>query len=326
MQKGKFVISLDFEIYWGVHDAIKLSAYKENLLGVRKVIPELLKIFAKYNINATFAIVGFLFFDSKTQLFASLPASKPDYDNKRISPYLTQINEVGENEMEDPLRLALSLIKQIKNSGQEIASHTFSHFYCLEPGQTLQDFKEDLICAKSIAEKNGIELKSIVFPRNQYNDFYLKICKEEGFDSFRGNEKTALFSSETYGSETFFRRPFRLADAYLNLSGHNCYADDEMKEDILINIPSSRFLRPYSKKLSFLENLRLKRITESMTYAAEKGLTYHLWWHPHNFGANIFENFSFLERILMHYEKLHNKYLFESINMNDLANELNREK
>jgi hypothetical protein len=168
MQKGKFVISLDFEIYWGVHDAVKLSDYQENLLGVRKVIPQLLELFSQYHISATFATVGLLFFDNKKELLEFLPQRKPQYLNKKISPYLSRINEAGETENDDPLRFGLSLVNKIKDAGQEIATHTFSHYYCLEPGQTIEDFKEDLACAKSIALKNNIELKSVVFPRDQY--------------------------------------------------------------------------------------------------------------------------------------------------------------
>jgi len=324
MKKGKFVISLDFEIYWGVHDVVSLKSYKDNLLGVRKVIPGLLALFNQYQINATFATVGLLFFNDKEELLNGLPARKPQYKEPGLSPYHAQIALAGKNEEQDPLRFGLSLIKEIQNAGQEIGCHTFSHYYCLEEGQTAEDFKADLICAKNIAHKRGIELKSFVFPRNQYNKTYLHICKEEGISSFRGNERSTLFSSKTQGRETFFRRPFRLADAYINLSGYNCYSNEEMKNGELINIPSSRFLRPYSKKLSFLDKMKLKRITNSMTYAAQNGLTYHLWWHPHNFGINISENLLFLEKILSHYQKLNSKYNFESRSMLQLADELNQ--
>ena len=111
-----------------------------------------------------------------------------------------------------------------------------------------------------------------------------------------GEMSDGVYSLQKPIPQTFWRRPFRLADAYLNLSGHNCYTNSEMKKSNPINIPSSRFLRPYSKKRAFLDGLKLKRITNSMNYAAKHGLTYHLWWHPHNFGANISENFSFLEK------------------------------
>ncbi len=326
MRKGKLVISLDFEIYWGVHDAVSLKKYRDNLLGVRKAIPALLQLFAQYHINATFATVGLLFFGDKEELLNNLPQKKPQYSLPELSPYHAQIALAGNNEEEDPLRFGLSLIRAIQRANQEIGCHTFSHYYCLEKGQTPEDFKADLESAKNIATQKGIELKSFIFPRNQYNETYLKICKEEGFTSYRGNENSVLFSSKTQGNETRFRRPFRLADAYINLSGHNCYSDEEMKKDELINIPSSRFLRPYSKRLSFLDNLKLKRITSGMDYAAKNGLTYHLWWHPHNFGANLKENLSFLNKILLHFRTLNSKYNFESMSMQQLTNEINKEQ
>jgi hypothetical protein len=322
MITGKLVISLDFEIYWGVRDAVKLTEYKAQLFGVQKVIPLLLEMFAKYHINATFATVGFLFFNNKKDLINNLPEKKPQYLNSKLSPYSDHFNLLGENEEKDPFHFGSKLVQQIKDAGQEIGSHTFSHYYCLEKGQTTEEFVCDLSAAKNIAAKNEIVLKSFVFPRNQYNKAYLDICKQMGFTSFRGNEKSWLFSSKSHGNGMFFRRPFRLLDSYLNLSGHNCYSLKQMKKNNPFNIPSSRFLRPYDKKLKALENVRLKRITDSMTYAAKHGMTYHLWWHPHNFGIDMQENFSFLEKILRHFTELNRKYNFESMSMSQLSNEL----
>ena len=324
MAKGKFVISLDFEIYWGVRDAVKLKDYKENLLGVHESIPLLLNQFEKFGIKATFATVGFLFFQNKKELCNNLPAKKPQYSNPNLSPYNSHIQSIGNDEKEDPLHYGFSLIKQIGEAGQEIGSHSFSHYYCLEKGQSPEEFKEDLIAGKKIAEKNNIHLNSFIFSRDQYNKRYLELCSEMGFTSFRGNERSWLFSSKTLGKITTFRRPFRLLDAYLNLSGHNCYSYEQMKISWPFNIASSRFLRPYNKSLKYFEGLKLKRITKSMTYAAKNGLTFHLWWHPHNFGIDIPENFSFLEKVLIHYQQLNNKFEFESVNMQQLANELSQ--
>ena len=319
MTKGNFVISLDFEINWGVWDVFDFNSYKNNLLGVRHVIPRMLDLFKKYEINATFATVGFLFFNDKEELIAGLPERKPQYSNPHISPYISQLQKIGRNEKEDLYHFAPSLIELIKHSGQEIGCHTFSHYYCLEKGQTIDDFKEDLKAARKIAEKRNISITSFVFPRNQYNESYLKACKEQGILSYRGNEKSWLFTSNNFGKSTLYRRPFRLLDAYINLSGHNCYSEEYMKSSDPINIPGSRFLRPFSPRLAFLENMRLKRITESMVYAAKNGLTYHLWWHPHNFGINIDKNFSFLENILKHFTLLSRQYDFKSVSMGQLA-------
>ncbi len=325
MTKGKFVISLDFEIYWGLRDVVKLQDYQNQLLGVQEVIPQLLALFKKYQINATFATVGFLFFDSKEQLLKNLPEKKPQYENSKLSPYRGHFNSVGKDETVDPFHFANHLIQQIQMAGQEIGSHTFSHYYCLEKGQSKEDFKEDLTAAKKIAAKRGIELKSLVFPRNQYNKDYINICSEMGFTSFRGNEKSWLFSSENFGTDIFLRRPFRLLDSYWNLSGHNCSSLEEIKNTYPHNIPSSRFLRPASKKINGLEKLRLRRIKESMSFAAKKGRVYHLWSHPHNFGTSICNNISFLEKILIHFQKLKNEFDFESVSMGQLSKELENE-
>ncbi|MEP6628045.1 MAG: polysaccharide deacetylase family protein [Ginsengibacter sp.] len=324
MANGKFVISLDFEIYWGVRDVVKLEDYKEHLLGVQTAIPKLLEIFSQYNVNATFATVGFLFFSSKQELINNLPKKIPKYTNTELSPYAGNFKPVGENENVDPFHFGNTLIQKIKEAGQEIGSHTFSHYYCLEKGQTREDFIADIKAAKKVALDNNIQLSSFVFPRNQYNEEYLEICKELGFTSFRGNERSKLFSSKSQGNTTFLRRPFRLLDSYINLSGQNCYTMTEMQKSDPVNIPSSRFLRPFSQGLKSLEKMRLKRITDSMTYAAKEGLTYHLWWHPHNFGINLHENFDFLERVLLHFQKLNTEYNFESNSMHQLADELRR--
>jgi len=327
MKKGNFVISLDFEIYWGVRDVLELDDYRDNLLGVRTVIPGLLHLFDKYNIHATFATVGLLFFNDKEEMMAGLPERKPKYTNPRISPYEGHFDKVGRDETDDVFHYAPSLIKMIQQSGQEIGCQTFSHYYCLESGQTIEDFREDLRAAKRIAEKRGITLKSFVFPRNQYNEAYLNVCREEGISSFRGNEESWLYKAKDVDSETLFRRFSRLMDAYMNLSGHHCHELHPNETPGLYNIPASRFLRPYSKRFSwnFLENWRLKRITNSMTHAAKHGLTYHLWWHPHNFGINIKENLAFLEKILQHYQKLSKKYVFQSMSMQQLADQLKNE-
>lgn len=116
-----------------------------------------------------------------------------------------------------------------------------------------------------------------------------------------------------------FKRAFRLIDAYFPLSGslrQNVEIDDKSG---LVDIPASLFLRPWSKKLSFLEAIRLWRITWSMTRTAKKGGVFHLWWHPHNFGSNMVENLHFLEEILKHYQKLNAKYGFQSATMADVA-------
>jgi peptidoglycan/xylan/chitin deacetylase (PgdA/CDA1 family) len=323
MTNGKFVISLDFELMWGVRDKKDKTNYGDNILGVHLVIPKLLEIFRKYDIKATFSTVGLLFFNTKQELLDSIPKFKPQYTNPNLSPYNGHFNILGNDYKTDKYHFAPLLIKEIqKYPEQEIGTHTFSHYYCLEPGQTIDAFKADIESALTIAKKYNINLTSLVFPRNQFNDDYLKICLESGIFCYRGNEQSWLYKAKNGEGESAFRRAFRLIDAYVNISGHNCYSDHFLKSKMPIDIPSSRFLRPFSRKLKFLDGLRLHRIKTGMTYAAKNNLTYHLWWHPHNFGINQVENFEFLEKILQHYNNLNRKYNFQSITMSNLANNI----
>lgn len=317
-QHGYFVVSLDFELHWGVREKKEIGDYEGNLLGTHSAVPTILKLFEEFDIHATWAIVGFLFFETKEELLASLPVSKPCYENEKLSPYKV-INDIGANASEDPFHYAPSLIRKIASVPyQEIGTHTFSHYYCLEPGQNLDTFEHDLKAAARAAERYGLTLESIVFPRNQFNMDYIRACEKLRISAYRGNPDSWLFHA-TAGAESLLRRGVRLLDAYVNISGHNAYSLKEFNRSAPFNIPASRPLRPYSKRLKALEPLRLHRIKSDLTYAAKNGLMYHLWWHPHNFGVDLKENIAFLRAVLDHYAEIKNTHAFYSRNMGEMA-------
>ena len=152
MNNGKFIISLDFELFWGMRDERTIEQYGGNLKGVHQVIPRLLTIFNESQVKATFAIVGFLFFEKKVELLNNLPEKQPGYLNKNLSPYSGHFDFVGKDAETDPYHFAPHLIRCIRNyPEQEIGTHTFSHYYCLEEGQTKEEFKADIESALKIA-------------------------------------------------------------------------------------------------------------------------------------------------------------------------------
>lgn len=322
MSKGYFVISLDFELMWGVLERSR-EQYGENVLGARAAVPRLLELFRDRGIHCTWATVGLLFSDTYEELVANMPEHKPCYADANKSAY-TYLAGIGRGEDDDPYHYAASLIRLIsKYDGQEIGSHTFSHFYALEDGQSKTAFEQDLQATARAAKKFRLTQKSLVFPRNQVNTDYLDCMCENGIVSYRGNEKGWMYSSSSQKDNTLFKRMLRLADAYINLSGANCYAPGEtVVNDRLVNIRASRFLRPFSRKLKLFEGMKIRRIKAQMKYAARRGLIFHLWWHPHNFGINTEKNLETLEAILDYYGFLHEKYGFESHNMHELAREV----
>jgi len=317
---GKFVISLDFELMWGVRDRKSIESYGKNIAAVKKVLPKMVSAFDKHQIKGTWATVGFLFAHNKQALTPFIPEHKPAYSDINLSPYANYLKGLESNESEDVYHFAASLIDILKqHPNQEVASHTFSHYYCLEPGQTEEDFEADIKAAIEIAKAQGVELHSLVFPRNQFNETYLKIINKHGIDCYRGNEKVWFQNAAKREDEGMLKRGVRLLDSYLNVSGHHCFSLEELSAQRPINIPASRFLRPFSSKLKLFESLRLKRILKGMTHAAKTNTVFHLWWHPHNFGSNQTENFKVLDRILNHYKKLNTLYSFESVSMNEIA-------
>ena len=312
------MISLDFELFWGVRDLYTKEQYGANILGARLAIPKMIALFNEFGVRTTFATVGMLFFETREELLASIPSRQPSYRDKRLSPYDGYLRTLGANEEEDPYHFGASLISQIKESGHEIGCHTFSHYYCLEPGQTLDEFHADLVAAKETAARSRVELNSLVFPRNQYSDEHLAICAREGILTYRGNEKTWSTAPRRSAAQTRGVRAMRLMDSYLNLTGHHAFELGKT-ESAIVNIPSSRFLRPFTPRFRLLENLRLKRITNAMTFAARNNRGYHLWWHPHNFGLHLDENLLFLRQVLEKYRALARDFGFTSMTMESLA-------
>jgi peptidoglycan/xylan/chitin deacetylase (PgdA/CDA1 family) len=317
LDRGIFTLSLDFELYWGVRDKRTIEGYGENLRGVRRAIPEMLRVFRGSNIHATWATVGFLFFENSANLKRNLPTMRPAYQRPRLSPY----DYIDESAELDPLyHFAPELITQIAcEAGQEIGTHTFSHYYCLEQGQSLAQFEEDLSAAVAIARRRGYVLKSVVFPRNQCNADYLSVLTKFGIECYRGTQASKAYEASDQAGQHKLQRAARLIDAYLNISGHNTYALEECLSSVPFNFPASSFLRPYAKKWAFLDGLRLRRIKNAMTFAAMNKRIYHLWWHPHNFGRNTGENIAFLQAITDHYDFLRAKHGFLSMNMGELC-------
>lgn len=318
--QGSLIVSLDFELYWGVRDRPYARAYTPNLVGARTAVPAILEAFTRFGIHATWATVGFLFCDNGKMLREYLPAVQPQYLEPRLSPY-SDLPPTEAKENDESIWFAPSLIRRIADTpNQEVATHTFSHYYCMEDGNDEASFREDLRAACQVATIAGLTLRSLVFPRNQCAPEYLEAVHDAGITSYRGNPSSWLHQSGSHSQTRLLVRALRLADSYVGLSRTLSYQEPSTGHPV--NIPASRFLRPYQVKLHRLETLRLHRIKRELTYAAKRGLVYHLWWHPHNFGQHTASNIAFLSAILAHYVFLHDKYGMISTNMAEISDRL----
>lgn len=318
MGKGSFIISLDFELYWGVRDVVSLAQTKDHFLRARASIPEVLRLFEAHGVHATWATVGFLFARDKRQLVDHLPSERPDYRDPRLDPYAV-LDDVGDDERSDPFHYAHSLLQAIAEvPGQEIGSHTFSHFYCLEDGQTETAFDRDLEAAAAIGAPFGAVTDSLVFPRGQHNPAYRSVLERRGVRAYRVPSPFFAYRPRRAHADTLGRRGLRLLDSYLPL-GPSTSNPSALERSGPQPIRSGLFLRPYSPARRRLEPLRLRRLKRAMREAASTDRDFHLWWHPHNLGTHTRENLAVLETVLGEYRVLRERHGWASRNMGEVV-------
>jgi peptidoglycan/xylan/chitin deacetylase (PgdA/CDA1 family) len=292
------VLSVDFELHWGVFDVQPPDGpYRPNLLGARRAVPAMLDVFAERGVGATWATVGLLMARSRAEAERLRPRVGPAYRDPRLDPYAVP---VGEGEDDDPLHYAPSLVARIAAApGQELATHTFAHVYCAEPGQTREAFAADLAAAHEAARPYGVPLRSIVLPRNQHDPAYDGVLREAGITAYRGNARGWVYRPMRLAQETGMLRAARRLDAYLPLTGAQGWAWSALRpRDGLCNVPASILLRPYLPGSPALNALSLRRAQRAVEAAARGRRVVHLWWHPHNFGVALDANLARLRALL----------------------------
>jgi peptidoglycan/xylan/chitin deacetylase (PgdA/CDA1 family) len=316
LKNGFLVISLDFELLWGVFDLVNYEEKLDYFKNTREVIPLILNTFEKFDVHATWAVVGMLFNNNWKEWEQNKPKDIPTYRNSSLSAY-HYAGSILKSGTED-LVFAPELIKQIKaTKGQEIGTHTYSHYYCRENGQNIEQFRQDLHQALILAEKMDIKIKSLVFPRNQLKRDYLKVCKELGIENVRSNPSSWYWRDVQ--SNTLLTKLARTGDAYISL-GKKSYSGSEGEIDpgLPLEQMASRFLRPVESN-SMLRTMKLKRIKNEMTLAAKNNEIYHLWWHPHNFGDNPNKSIEDLNQLLEHFSGLQKAFNYRSANMDEIS-------
>jgi peptidoglycan/xylan/chitin deacetylase (PgdA/CDA1 family) len=317
---GALVVSLDFELIWGMRDVCYPGhPYLGNVLGARDAVSAMLDLFCEYDIRATWATVGFLFASHRFQIEDNAPTVRPLYEDVSLDPY----NErVGIDEVADPLRFGGSLVRTILDApGQEIGTHTFSHYYCLEAGQTREAFDADLESAVKMARLLGTDVQSIVFPRNQHNPEYDKTLRKHGIIAYRLNQAGYVHRPRRHANQSLLIRALRWLDSVVPIYGSGTVQWSDMPaNDGLVGIPATMFLRPTFPG-DRLAGVRASSIKASIKRAAERREVVHLWWHPHNFGSHLNSNLTFLRDILETFAQCRSKFGCQSMTMREAASE-----
>src|SRR4051812_27916346 len=87
MSFPKIIISLDFELIWGVFDHFNMNKNKDYFDNTLYVIPQLLDKFAKHEIQVTWATVGMLGNENWDEWYSNIPDLQPTYINKKLDAF-----------------------------------------------------------------------------------------------------------------------------------------------------------------------------------------------------------------------------------------------
>ena len=309
MNKGLFIMSLDFEGQWGSiggHTDSQLYAFAERVRKNPVVIPRLRSLFDKYGIHCTWAVVGAMLCRDKEEVLSLLDKDVV-YKSWGIS-IMDYIKGIKDNS----LYFFPDLIDTVKNtSNQEIGSHTFTHFYANEAGVSVEMLQQEMELSRKVLSELGVEAKTLIMPRNQVEGLDEEVLNKTGFTIVRGRGNGPL-------KPKIVKKVVQFADAYLPLVKRT-YPIDIICNGERNNVKASILFRPYLKKLGFMEPLKLWRIKLAMKKAAERGECFHLWFHPHNVANNMDRNFATLESVFKYYNHLNKKYGFRSVTMSECA-------
>lgn len=326
---GAFCVSLDFELGWGMRDKLSGDALEQRMRATREVIPRLLATFDDYGVRATWATVGLLLCESAEEARELAPVG-PAYADASLSSSPTLASLEG-GEREHPIWFAPSLVQQIVDThGQELGAHTFAHLYPLEAGVTLADFEADLGAFRAVADRRGMSARCLVFPRNQYTPAHVSAAAALGFDVYRGNPPGVLNAPRPDHAQNPAIRAARLVESLAPLAPPSAAniprpvftargAGARAPLAHPLNVPATRFLRPWSRSLRALDGARVARVTREIEHAATTGSLMHLWWHPHNFALDSESNFAGLHAILGAFSRARRKHGMRAMNMGDFA-------
>ena len=261
--KGALCISIDLEAAWGVWDNPAPGYLSKCLELERMIVDRILSIFDRYDVSATWAIVGHLLKKSEDKDAGELPAwYAPD--------------------MIEAIRAA--------KTEQEIGSHSFAHIYF--SNNTREQAEADLAAARAIHELHGLEFTSFVFPRNMVD--HLQLLARAGIKVFRGTDHgwyTAAPGHHPIG------RILHLVDTMIPLAP--AVVQPLVHPNGLVELPGSMLLmgRNGLRKLVHPAVLGLKAKRGLKAAAREKGV-FHLWFHPTNFYYDTEGQLATLERIV----------------------------
>jgi peptidoglycan/xylan/chitin deacetylase (PgdA/CDA1 family) len=272
---GYFIFSLDTELGTGYFD---LDEARKRIFSAdgsreRENISRILELLEEYQITATWAVVGHIFYEHCEEC--------------KICPILEWKGKYQSYEdaykTRHPLWYGADVIDMLLNQKMkhEIAFHGYSHrtFNSMSREEAEVEIQEFI----RVASRKGIVAKSIVFPRNKVG--HLDLFQKYGFLCYRSEESLPLLTRNKY----IVGRIAKSLDHILGISTPPIHEVKDFAAGNMVNLIATQHVFGFSRTTDLLldkwgfPNLRVRRITRAIRNAASQKKVAHIWVHPEEF-------------------------------------------
>jgi len=310
---GCFVISLDTELAWGSFDKGLTPEKVKEFNATRICIKQLLNVFNKFQITATFAFVGHLMLSECNEVggikHPNLVRVKHDWYKR---DWFTE--DPASNIYCDPMWYGADVLEMVQNSEQkhEIASHSFSHIIYGDKGCSRQCAESDIQECIKVAKEKGITLTSFVFPRN--SEGHKDVLKENGFSAYRGdgNEWYKAVKNKT------LQKAFHLIDELFIFSPKTSIPIKD-QFGLYKTIGNMLYLSRSGLRRYIPISNRVSKAKKGINKAICNKEVFHMWFHPFNLASDPEGLIKGLDEICSYVRKKIDEGVLTNLTITDLC-------
>jgi peptidoglycan/xylan/chitin deacetylase (PgdA/CDA1 family) len=292
--EATFVLSLDTELIWGSFHHTSPAEFEAGYPNERRTIRAILELLERYEISATWAVVGHLFLERCERNDSGLAHPELVHPKQSFWGEDWYSRDPCSSHGHDPLWYGPDILDLIQGAKvrQEIGSHSFAHPRYGDREFTREAAISDLDACLAAARARGIELRSFVFPGN--SEGYHRLLQERGFRAYRG---IGPEEGRIRDLPARLQRPVRLATQVLGTAPLVGRPVESLPG--LWDIPASMLLltRTGLRRLN-THAARLRKVRAGIAAARRSRSVFHLWTHPWNLADDPGFHMAVLREIL----------------------------
>lgn len=289
---GSFVVSFDTELIWGSFDHTSPAEFERQYPDIRRTIDEVLALLARYEVPATWAVLGHLYLGACARDAAGLAHPELVHPRQSWYPGDWYAADPCTDRERDPLWYGDDIVDAIQAAAplHEIGCHSFGHALYDDPALTPEAVRSDLQACLALARERGIRPRSFVFPRNR--EGHHQLLREAGFVAFRGADPT--WHARLPGAAG---RVGHLIDQAIAIPPPVSVPTERLPG--LWDIPGSMILLHRAGIRRYVPyDSRVRKARAGLRHAARRGGVFHLWMHPFNLASDRVGMLAALEAIV----------------------------